>query len=130
MMNDKELADLDGTDPPERDDWITDVDATIHNLMGDDGENDDTNDWVHDVACALWKQIGLRDLARLRELSVRLSDSWYADIGERCDRLEAEVERLRAAGNELAHQAATGGIVGGRLDAALVAWRAALGEDR
>ncbi len=107
--NDTELADLNATDPPERDDWITDVDATIHNLMGDDGENDDTNDWVHDVANALWKQVGLRDFARLRELS-------------------AEVERLRAAGNKLADVVGKGVLRGYEPHPAVDAWRA-LGEE-
>ncbi len=72
-----ELPDLDNTDPPERDDWITDVDATIHNMMGDDGENDAINDWVHYVACTLGGQVGLRDLARLREfLYTRMYRHW------------------------------------------------------
>jgi hypothetical protein len=50
------------------DDWITDVDATIHRLIGDDGDNDDTNDWVNDIANALWADVGSRDAARIREL--------------------------------------------------------------
>ncbi len=88
-MSDNELADLDGTDPPERDDWITDVDATIHDLMSDDGENDATNDWVHDVACALWKQVGLRDLATIAELRADLA-AW-----ENLEPLSPDPERVQ-----------------------------------
>lgn len=40
------------------DTWISDAESVIHQYYGSDGTDDEHNDWVHDLANALYKQCG------------------------------------------------------------------------